>query len=221
MATSISLFLSLLAASQVISYGTASSLKAVSLDFHVRRTQPSLPSIGKRETNTADLSRGAVGYYANLAVGTPPQNFVLHLDTGSSDTWIPSVDSNICQSTPAACHLSGSYDSHTSATGRVLQKPFYTTYADGSNHNGTFIADTVTFADATLPDMQLGLAQQSAGLVTDGVDTYAAGKIGLGFESMEAAVVFHNDTTYPNIVSELVNHGYIETKAYSLWLGSA
>ena len=78
----------------------------------------------------------------------------------------------------------------------------------------------MTFAEATLPDMQLGLVKQSAGLPSIGVDTYAAGRIGLGFEELEAGVVHKNQTGYPNIVSELVANGFIETKAYSLWLGS-
>ena len=108
MAPSISFFLSLLVATPLIPYGTASSLKAISLDFQVRRSLPSPPSIGKRETNTADLTRRQLGYYAKLAVGTPPQKFMVHIDTGSSDTWIPSIESNICQSVPAACQSSGS-----------------------------------------------------------------------------------------------------------------
>ncbi|KAL8848866.1 MAG: hypothetical protein Q9198_011172, partial [Flavoplaca austrocitrina] len=66
----------------------------------------------------------------------------------------------------------------------------------------------------------LGLVKQSAGLPPIGLDTYAAGRIGLGFEELEAGVVRKNQTGYPSIVSELVANGFIETKAYSLWLGS-
>ena len=78
----------------------------------------------------------------------------------------------------------------------------------------------MTFAEAILPDMQLGLVKQSAGLPPIGLDTYAAGRIGLGFEELEAGVVHNNRSTYPNVVSQLVANDFIETKAYSLWLGS-
>ncbi|KAL8892217.1 MAG: hypothetical protein Q9215_000851 [Flavoplaca cf. flavocitrina] len=194
MAPSISLFLSLLVATPLIPYGTASSLKAISLDFQVRRSLPSPPSIGKRETNTADLTRRQVGYYAELAVGTPPQEFMVHIDTGN--------------------------DIRSSSTAKEIRQTFGITFDDTSNHTGTFITDTVTFAEAILPDMQLGLVKQSAGLPPIGLDTYAAGRIGLGFEELEAGVVRKNQTGYPSIVSELVANGFIETKAYSLWLGS-
>lgn len=239
MVPSVSLFLSLLAASQLASYGTVSALKAVSLDFQVRRIEPSSSSMGKRDTTAAYLTRRQLGYYASLAVGTPPQNFVVHLDTGSSDTWIPSIDSSLCQSSPAACQLSGrckhplfrmascqklsncTDDARNSSTANGLRQIFQTSFGDGSKHNGTFITDTVAFADAVLPDMHLALVKQSANVPLGDLDTYAAGRLGLGFEETEAGVVFSNMTAYPNIVSELVANGYIETKAYSLWLNSA
>lgn len=38
------------------------------------------------------------GYFAELAVGTPPQKVELLLDTGSSDLWVPSAQEPGCLS---------------------------------------------------------------------------------------------------------------------------
>lgn len=39
------------------------------------------------------------GYYSDFEVGTPPQTLSFLLDTGSSDTWVNSVDTDLCSST--------------------------------------------------------------------------------------------------------------------------
>lgn len=38
------------------------------------------------------------GYYSEFEVGTPPQRISFLLDTGSSDTWVNSVDADLCRS---------------------------------------------------------------------------------------------------------------------------
>lgn len=38
------------------------------------------------------------GYYAEFEIGTPGQKLGFLLDTGSSDTWVNSVDSDLCNS---------------------------------------------------------------------------------------------------------------------------
>lgn len=37
-------------------------------------------------------------YYANITIGSPPQQLSLQVDTGSSDVWLPASGSSYCQS---------------------------------------------------------------------------------------------------------------------------
>jgi hypothetical protein len=64
---------------------------------------------GDRDGETIDLQAlnniTGGGYYAEFAVGTPPQNISFLLDTGSSDTWVNSVESNLCTSTTMQSQL--------------------------------------------------------------------------------------------------------------------
>lgn len=68
------------------------------LDIHGRRGVA--PALTKRSEHTVEevitneKQRG--GYFSTCTVGTPPQDVILLLDTGSSDTWIPASSAAIC-----------------------------------------------------------------------------------------------------------------------------
>lgn len=87
--------------------------------------------------------------------------------------------------------------------------------------NGTFITDLLEFYGKPLKDMQMGLATRgkevAAGKVGNAMAS-ASGILGIGFESAEAGVHFRNEAPYPNVVSQLVLNGHINTRAYSIWL---
>ena len=152
-------------------------------------------------------------YYLNITIGTPPQNFAVQIDTGSSDTWVISVnDTTDCEeySGPIGCDY-GLYDPTKSSTYSLVQSGgFSITYGDGTEIDGDFITDNVNFGgNVTVKNQILGLANYTTG------DTY--GLMGVGFDTNEANVSV-GGSIYPNIIDELKTQGFINVKAYSLWL---
>lgn len=57
-------------------------------------------ALQRRASNTVAVSLGnaeqAGLYFANITVGTPGQELQVQIDTGSSDTWVPSSSASIC-----------------------------------------------------------------------------------------------------------------------------
>ncbi len=146
-----------------------------------------------------------------MTVGTPPQSFSVQLDTGSSDIWIPSVDSDACQQSPDVCQQLGEFD-HTNSTTFVQVGPddyFQIQYEDNSGVVGDYFNDTLAIGKTTINNMTMGLALQA---------DRAFGIMGIGYDSDESIAEQSPNDVYPNVVSQLMGQGYINTLAYSLWL---
>ena len=146
-----------------------------------------------------------------MTVGTPPQSFGVQLDTGSSDIWIPSVRSDVCQQSPDACQGLGAFDDTQSSTFVQIgpDDAFQIQYQDNSGVVGDYFNDTLTFGKTTLKNMTMGLALQA---------TREFGIMGIGYNADESISAVDPSQVYDNIISQLVDQGYINTLAYSLWL---
>ncbi|KAI1077692.1 mitochondrial elongation factor g 1-like protein [Whalleya microplaca] len=163
-----------------------------------------------QEVITNEKNRG--GYFASCAVGTPAQNLTLQLDTGSSDIWVPSSSSNVCQKNGDEGCTFGSYDQGASSTSSTVgEGEFKISYVDGSSSSGDYIADTFEIGGATLKNMTMGLGQR-----TD----IPYGLVGVGYALNEAIVASSGSTSdvYDNLPVLLQKEGLISTNAYSLWL---
>lgn len=79
---------------------TCAQAGTVAVGFSRQKLQHHI-TITKRDT-TLDLTAlnnvTGGGYYAEFGIGTPGQKLSFLLDTGSSDTWVNSVDTDLCNS---------------------------------------------------------------------------------------------------------------------------
>ncbi|KAF3932192.1 Candidapepsin-2 [Dactylellina cionopaga] len=203
MKTTTLLFVALTASSSVIAAASdilarsAPGSHVLSLDF---KKEKSYSSKGhprhrkvKRGTVVATLDNEYLLYYVEVKVGTPPQNLKLQIDTGSSDVWAPSANSKYCRGRDKPCD-----------EGSFSRDGFSIGYVDGSHAKGDYISEVFHMGNITINDMQIGI----------GSDTdISAGILGIGYAANSVS-----QTEYPGLVDNLVAHGYINSRAYSLYL---
>lgn len=143
-------------------------------------------------------------YFANVTIGTPPQSLRLHLDTGSSDLWVNAANSSLCEAYPLQCASTGTFNASASSTSVYINELFNISYVDGSGAAGPYISDTVRFGGINITGQQLGIGYTSSS---------AEGILGIGYEINEVQA-----SKYSNLPATLVDQGYIQSNAYSLWL---
>jgi hypothetical protein len=142
-------------------------------------------------------------------LGTPEQNFRLHIDTGSSDLWVNSVNSNLCSQGGNQCGESGTYNANDSSTYNYVNGAFNISYVDGSGASGDYATDNFRFGGQTVKDLQFGIGY---------VSSSPEGILGIGYTINEVAVGRAGLDPYPNLPQKLKDDGTINSNAYSLWL---
>lgn len=104
-----------------------------------------------------DIEGQDVGYVATVQIGTPPRDFLILFDSGSSDFWVGAED---CQSQDATQQGCGNHNflGATSSSSFVdTGKPFSVTYGTG-NVAGTIITDDIALAGLPLKGHSFGVA---------------------------------------------------------------
>ncbi|KAF5008392.1 hypothetical protein FDECE_5330 [Fusarium decemcellulare] len=148
-------------------------------------------------------------YFFNASLGTPAQEFRLHLDTGSSDLWVNSADSTLCSTPANVCSESGLYNANKSSTYNYVASDFNITYADGSGAAGDYATETFRVGDVKVKELQFGIGYETSS---------DQGVLGIGYPSNEAQVGQFGKKPYDNLPAKLAADGLIASNAYSLWL---
>nr|AAF61241.1 pepsinogen F [Mus musculus] len=115
-------------------------------------------------------------YIGIISIGTPPQEFRVVLDTGSSVLWVPSI---YCSS-PACAHHKA-FNPLRSSTFLVSGRPVNVAYGSGEM-SGFLAYDTVRIGDLTVVAQAFGLSLEEPGIFME----YAGfdGILGLGYPNL-------------------------------------
>ncbi|KAM9763761.1 pregnancy-associated glycoprotein 1-like [Dama dama] len=143
-------------------------------------------------------------YVGNITIGTPPQEFQVLFDTGSSDLWVYSVfcTSCLCSSQSLFRHLE-------SSTYQPTNKTFSIEYNSGKM-KGVVARDTVRIGDLVSTDQQFGLSMEQSGFEKIPFD----GILGLSYPNMSymgGIPIFDN----------LKNQGAISEPVFAFYLSKS
>ncbi|XP_057583328.1 pregnancy-associated glycoprotein 2-like [Hippopotamus amphibius kiboko] len=142
-------------------------------------------------------------YVGNITIGTPPQEFRVVFDTGSSDLWVPSI---YCHS--PSCHTHRVFDPHSSTTFRFWARQVDLNYGFGKIV-GYLGYDIVRIGKLVNVIQVFGLIHIQIGLDNAPFD----GILGLAYPSLAL------QGTTP-VFDNLMRHGIISQPVFAFYLST-
>uniref|UniRef100_A0A286ZK82 Peptidase A1 domain-containing protein n=1 Tax=Sus scrofa TaxID=9823 RepID=A0A286ZK82_PIG len=145
-------------------------------------------------------------YVGNITIGTPPQQFSMAFDTGSSDTWVPSI---YCQS--MACVTHNTFDPFQSTTFQLPGIVIDLHYGSGTM-TGLLGYDTIQMGDLIIKNQTFGLSLTEDDIVFE--HAIFDGILGLGYPSLaiKGTTPIFDTIMNQSLISEPVFAFYLSTE---------
>ncbi|KAJ4969296.1 hypothetical protein NE237_015997 [Protea cynaroides] len=143
-------------------------------------------------------------YFGEIGIGSPPQNFTVIFDTGSSNLWVPSSKCYFS----VACYFHSKYKASRSSTYTKIGKSCEIDYGSGSI-SGFFSQDNVEVGDLIIKDQVFIEATQEGSLSF--IFAKFDGILGLGFQEISVGNVVP-------VWYNMVEQGLVSEPVFSFWL---
>lgn len=157
------------------------------------------------ETNEPLINYLDMEYFGQISIGTPPQNFTVVFDTGSSNLWVPSV---YCVS--KACGGHTKFHPSQSSTYEVIGTPFSIQYGTGSL-TGIIGSDQVAIEGLTVSNQQFAESISEPGKAF--LDAAFDGILGLAYPSLAV------DGVTP-VFDNMIAQNLVELPIFSVYMSS-
>nr|NP_001272491.1 pregnancy-associated glycoprotein-9 precursor [Capra hircus]AAF05748.1 pregnancy-associated glycoprotein-9 [Capra hircus] len=143
-------------------------------------------------------------YVGKITIGTPPQEFQVVFNTGSSDLLVPSI--NCLSPTKRPCSKQDKFKHHQSSTFRFTNDTFRIYFVSGAMR-GVVAHDTIRIGDLVSTDQPFGLSTAEYGFRRTPFD----GVLGLNYPSISSSGAIP-------IFDKLKNEGAISEPVFAFYL---
>lgn len=150
----------------------------------------------KRSSGTAvaNSDQGDLEYLVDVQIGTPAQTLKLDFDTGSSDLWVFSIETE-------GAGKQTKYDpSKSSSAQKMSGATWQISYGDGSSCSGDVYTDAVVVGGLTVKSQAVESAQKVSQQFSQGDSD---GLLGLAFSQLNTVQPTPQKTWFDNVKSQL------------------